>query len=85
MSRLVSSMWNRSKSNLDSVIRRSDNIFSIFTKTKEDCENLNNEIAGVVKAKEDEIQGLQSEVNALNAVKAKNTSLASKISTFLNS
>ncbi len=83
MGRLVG--WGKPKLDLGSVLKRSDDIFNIFTKTQQDCENLNNEISGVVKSKEEEIQGLQTEVNALNAVKAKNTNLAGKIATFLNS
>ena len=75
-------MFNQ-KRTLNSLEKRSEAIFSVFTKTQEDCKILNQEISGVISEKQEVILDLQSEVQALENIKAKNTNLADKINKFL--
>lgn len=75
----------KSKNSLASLTKRSEEIFSVFTKTQNDCIEVNNQIAEVISGKEEEIKALQEEVSSLNLVRTKNGNLAAKIGTFLNS
>lgn len=70
--------------NIDSLTKRSNAIFDVFTKTKKECEELNVEVSMLKSNKEEEIKGLQSEVSTLDSIIAKNSKLAAKIDTFLN-
>lgn len=72
------------KVNIDSLTKRSNAIFDVFTKTKKQCEDLNVEVSALKSSKEEEIKGLQSEVLTLDSIITKNSKLAAKIDTFLN-
>jgi hypothetical protein len=77
-------MFN-SKKTLTAISKRSDEIFNIFTKTKEECISLNAEIMEITNQKRQEAQVLLDEVKGLEAVVTKNANLASKIDAFINS
>jgi len=69
----------------DSLTKKSDDIFSIFTNTMRDLESVNNEIVAHVGSKKEEAQKILDEVAHLEGVAAKNASLSSKIQSFINS
>ena len=73
------------KGSTASFTKRSQEIFNVFTKTQEECEQLNSEIAKEVTSKEEEIKRLQQEAFDLNQIRIKNDSLAKKIQAFINS
>jgi hypothetical protein len=70
---------------LDSISKRSEKIFSIFSQTKIECEALNKEIAQMTENKKAEAQRILSEVTTLEGIMTKNDNLAKKIDSFINS
>ena len=72
-------------STLESITRRSDKIFSLFTQTKVECETLNKEIAQMTETKKAEAQKILTEVTELEGIMTKNDNLAKKIESFINS
>jgi len=72
------------KSTVASIQKRSAAIKDIFTKTKDDCIALNQEIDVLQTQKYEEIAKLQAEVNQLDTTKKGNDKLVAKIDSFLN-
>lgn len=73
-----------SKSTVASIQKRSIAIKDIFTKTKDDCIALNQEIDALQTQKYEEIAKLQAEVSQLDTTKKGNDKLVAKIDSFLN-
>lgn len=73
-----------SKSTVASIQKKSAAIKDIFTKTKDDCIALNQEINTLQTQKYEEIAKLQEEVNQLDTTKKGNEKLVAKIDSFLN-
>lgn len=74
----------RRSSTLASLEKRSASIKDVFTRTVEECKQVNQEIQAVVSQKEEEIKALQSEVSSLTSIQSGNAKLAGKIEAFLN-
>lgn len=72
------------KSTVASIQKKSAAIKDIFTKTKDDCIALNQEINTLQTQKFEEIAKLQEEVNQLDTTKKGNEKLVAKIDSFLN-
>lgn len=70
------------KTKLQSLISKSENIFSIFEKTKNDIITVNNEIEKESKIRFDEIELLNSELNTLKSQKVKNEKVLINIDKF---
>jgi hypothetical protein len=72
-------------STLDSLTKKSNEIFNIFTKTQSDLEAVNSEIISLTTSKREEAKRILDEVAQLDAIAAKNDNLSKKIQTFINS
>jgi len=70
------------KTKLQSLISKSENIFSIFEKTKNDIIAVNNEIDKESKIKCDQISLLEEEFETLTVQKVKNEKILSNIDKF---
>lgn len=82
---MLPKITSKSMSPLDSISKRSEKIFSIFSQTKVECEALNKEIAQMTENKKAEAQRILSEVTTLEGIMTKNDNLAKKIDSFINS
>lgn len=78
-------IFKTKKPTVESLAQESSAIFDIFTQTQEQCKQLNEKIAVVAQAKQEEADKLLAEVNQLNNISKKNENLANKITQFLNS
>lgn len=78
-------IFKTKKLTVESLAQESSAIFDIFTQTQEQCKQLNEKIAVVAQAKQDEADKLLAEVNQLQNISKKNENLANKITQFLNS
>lgn len=78
-------IFKSKKPTVESLAQESSAIFDIFTQTQEQCKQLNEKIAVVAQAKQDEADKLLAEVNQLNNISKKNENLSNKIAQFLNS
>lgn len=78
-------IFKSKKPTVESLAQESSAIFDIFTQTQEQCKQLNEKIAVVAQAKQDEADKLLAEVNQLQNISKKNENLANKITQFLNS
>lgn len=70
------------KTKLQSLISKSENIFSIFEKTKSDIIKVNDEIETEAVNRLDQIRLLNTEVELLNIQKSKNEKVLSNIDKF---
>lgn len=70
------------KTKLQSLISKSENIFSIFEKTKNDIIKVNDEIETEAVNRLDQIRLLNIEVEVLNIQKSKNKKILSNIDKF---
>lgn len=70
------------KTKLQSLISKSENIFSIFEKTKNDIIKVNDEIAKESANRREQIQSLNTEVNILGEQIAKNNKVLANIDKF---
>jgi hypothetical protein len=70
------------KTKLQSLISKSENIFSIFEKTKNDIIAVNNEIETEAVDRLDKIRSLNTEVEILNIQKSKNEKVLLNIDKF---
>lgn len=82
---MLSKITSKPVSTVDSITKRSEKIFSLFSQTKIDCEALNSEINQMVTNKETEAQRILDEAKELKNIAAKNDNLAKKIEAFINS
>lgn len=73
------------KPSLGSVTKRSQEIFNIFTRTQQQAEKVNQEIAVLTHQKQAEVDRINADIKQLQEVSAKNTALSDKIAAFLNS
>jgi hypothetical protein len=78
-------IFKSKKPTVESLAQESSAIFDIFTQTQEQCKQLNEKIAVVAQAKQEEADKLLAEVNQLQNISKKNENLANKITQFLNS
>lgn len=78
-------IFKTKKPTVESLAQESSAIFDIFTQTQEQCKQLNEKIAVVAQAKQEEADKLLAEVNQLQNISKKNENLANKITQFLNS
>jgi hypothetical protein len=70
------------KTKLQSLISKSENIFSIFEKTKNDIIKVNSEIEIEAKQRFDQIDLLNSELDTLKSQKVKNEKVLINIDKF---
>ena len=70
------------KTKLQSLISKSENIFSIFEKTKNDIIKVNDEIAKESANRREQIQSLNTEVNILGEQIVKNNKVLANIDKF---
>ena len=70
------------KTKLQSLISKSENIFSIFEKTKNDIIKVNDEIAKESANRREQIQSLNTEVNILGEQIVKNNKVLVNIDKF---
>lgn len=70
---------------VDSLAKKSEKIFSIFSQTKAECDAVNKEIDQMATTKEAEAQRIIDEAKYLREIAAKNDNLAKKIESFINS
>lgn len=70
------------KTKLQSLISKSENIFSIFEKTKNDIIKVNDEIETEAVNRLDQIRLLNTEVELLSIQKSKNEKVLSNIDKF---
>ena len=75
----------RKQPTVDTFRERSDDIFSVFTDTMEQCKALNQDIDGLAQQKQAEADKLLQEVKQLESISLRNENLAKKIESFLNS
>lgn len=73
------------KKTVASLTKKAGNILNIFEKTKNECVELNREIAIVVSQKKEEMDILVEEVAELTSLTSKNENVINKIDTFLKS
>ena len=74
-------MFNSSK--LTKLAKKSDDIFSVFTKTQSELLEVNKEIDIETDNRNAQILVLQQEVVELSGIKTRNETLKNKIDTFL--
>lgn len=67
-----------------SINSRAGKIMSVFLKTQNDLQALNSDIDLAVKEKQDEAERIAADIQSLQATKAGNDKVISKISNFLN-
>jgi len=70
------------KTKLQSLISKSENIFSIFEKTKNDITIVNDEISKEAVKREEKMKSLNTEINILNEQIVKNNKVLSNIDKF---
>lgn len=70
------------KTKLQSLVSKSENIFSIFEKTKNDIVKVNNEIEVETSRRIAGIEILTAEINTLESQKTKNIKVLSNIDKF---
>ena len=70
------------KTKLQSLMAKSENIFSIFEKTKNDIIKVNDEIAKESANRREQIQSLNTEVNILGEQIVKNNKVLANIDKF---
>lgn len=71
-------------SKVTNLRKKSDSIISIFTKTVNELKTVNAEADSISDVKNAEIAKLQQEVTELDAIKASNEKVISKIETILS-
>ena len=71
-------------SKVTNLRKKSDSIISIFTKTVNELKTVNAEADSISDVKNAEIAKLQQEVTDLDAIKASNEKVISKIETILS-
>ena len=64
---------------------KTDKIYNVFTKTKDQALSLDDQIQKEIGAKNEQISKLTLTVNELNSVSTRNKAIADKIDKFLNS
>ena len=70
------------KTKLQSLISKSENIFSIFEKTKKEITIVNDEIAKEAVIREEKMKSLNTEINILNEQIVKNNKVLTNIDKF---
>lgn len=70
---------------IEKLTKRSEHIFSVFTKTQTELAENNLEIDTVIKEKEAEKAKIEADILALSLITDKNTKLENKIKAFLES
>jgi hypothetical protein len=70
------------KTKLQSLISKSENIFSVFEKTKNEIISVNSEIEKEVDNRLNQIESLNEELDILSSQKGKNLKVISNINKF---
>ena len=82
---MLSKITSNTVSTVDSITKRSEKIFILFSQNKIYFESLNIDIKKIVTTKETEAQRILDEAKELKNIAAKNDNLAKKIEAFINS
>jgi cell division protein FtsB len=69
---------------VDSLQKKSDNIFNVFNKTLNELQKVNEQISDEEAKREAEIARIQDEKDALAATKQANEKMIGKLNAFIN-